>query len=44
VPGGDLIAQALGRAQDLLRGSLIGPEVRLAGLLVEGGQLLFLGG
>jgi hypothetical protein len=43
-PGGDLIAQALGRTQHLLGGALIGPEVGRAGLLVERREALFLGG
>jgi hypothetical protein len=43
-PGLDFVAQAFGRAQDLLCGALVGPEVGCAGLLVELGQTLCLGG
>jgi len=34
-PGRDLVAQALGAAQDLLGRALVSPEIRGAGLLVE---------
>jgi hypothetical protein len=34
-PGVDLVAQALRLAQDLLRGTLVGPEVGCAGTGVE---------
>ncbi len=44
VPEGDLLAQPFGRAEQLLRGGLIVPEVGTAGGGVELGELLFPGG
>ena len=43
-PGVDLVAQAFGRAQHLLRGALVGPEIGRAGLLVQFAQPLLFGG
>lgn len=44
VPDLDLLAQTLGRAQQLLGCALVAPEVGCAGLLVELGQPLRLCG
>jgi hypothetical protein len=43
-PGVDLAAQALGLAQDLLRGALVRPEIRLGRLRVELLESVLLGG
>ena len=44
LPRVDFLAQALGRAQNLLSGALVVPEVGCAGLLIELGQALRLCG
>jgi hypothetical protein len=43
MPGCDLVAQTLSRAQCVLRAALIRPEIRCAGLLVQLVQPLFFG-
>ncbi len=44
LPEGDLLAQALRLAQDLLRAALVRPEIRRGGLLFELAQALLLCG